>query len=112
MSATLDAELFTRFFPGAPLLTVPGRTFSVTNYYLEDLLDATDHVIEEGSRYAVRNRYDENRSGSLWVTTKGGEKRRENFSMDNDTHLAAVSEDYVGYKMTTRRQVQISAFEL
>lgn len=105
MSATLDAELFTQFFPGAPLLKVPGRTFPVTNYYLEDLMDATDHVIEEGSRYAVRNQRDDNKSGSVWVTTKGGEKRKENYSMDNDAHLAEVSEDYVGYKMTTRRSM-------
>lgn len=105
MSATLDAELFTRFFPGAPLLKVPGRTFPVANYYLEDLIDATDHVIEEGSRYAVRARKDDNRSGSVFVTTSGGEKRRENYSMDNDAHLAEVSEDYAGYKMATRRSM-------
>ena len=105
MSATLDAKLFTQFFPGAPLLKVPGRTFPVANYYLEDLMDATDHVIEEGSRYALRNRRDDSRSGSLWVTTKGGEKRRENFSMNNDAHLAEISEDYVGYKMSTRRSM-------
>lgn len=68
-------------------------------------MDATNHVIEEGSRYAIRNRRDDNRSGSLWVTTKGGEKRRENYSMDNDSHLEEVSGDYIGYKMTTRRSM-------
>lgn len=75
------------------------------NYYLEDLIDATDHVVEEGSRYALRNQRDNNRSGSVFVTTKGGEKQRENYSMDNDAHLSEVSEDYVGYKMATRRSM-------
>lgn len=102
MSATLDAKLFTQFFPGAPLLSVPGRIFPVTNYYLEDLLDATNHVVEEGSRCAFRNRRD-GESGSLWVTTKGGEKRKETYSVKDDAYLAEVSENYVGHKMSTRR---------
>lgn len=29
MSATLDAEKFQEYFHGAPLMTVPGRTFPV-----------------------------------------------------------------------------------
>ena len=33
MSATLDAEKFQKFFDGAPLLRVPGRTFPVEIYY-------------------------------------------------------------------------------
>ncbi|KAH8602292.1 P-loop containing nucleoside triphosphate hydrolase protein [Bisporella sp. PMI_857] len=47
MSATLDTELFSNYFtnPGthgktvpAPILSVPGRTFPVTERYLEDIL--------------------------------------------------------------------------
>lgn len=74
------------------------------NYYLEDLLDATGHVIEEGSRCALQKRRD-GESGSLWVTTKGGEKRKEMYSLEEDAYIAEVSDDYVGYKMSTRRQV-------
>ena len=33
MSATLDSEKFQRYFDGAPLLVVPGRTFPVEIYY-------------------------------------------------------------------------------
>ncbi|KAG9290544.1 hypothetical protein G9A89_020914 [Geosiphon pyriformis] len=33
MSATLDAERFQKYFNGAPVLTVPGRTFPVEIYY-------------------------------------------------------------------------------
>jgi hypothetical protein len=76
----------------------------VKNYYLEDLLDATDHVVEEGSRCALRKRRD-GESGSLWVTTRGGEKRKETYSMEGNAYLAEVSEYYVGYKMATRRRV-------
>ena len=73
MSATMDASLFQNFFyttcesnntinggvsafTGAPLISVPGRTFEVASYYLEDLLEATGHVIEEGSICAKANK--------------------------------------------------------
>ncbi len=101
MSATLDAELFKSFFNGAPLVSVPGRTFPVATYYLEDLLDATDHIIEEGSRYARRQR-NERETTSLFVSTRGGEKRRETVSLDSELSIN-VSDDFAGYKMSTRR---------
>ena len=104
MSATLDADLFKAFFDDAPLVNVPGRTFPVANYYLEDLIDATDHIIEEGSRYAFReDRY--NDRASLWVSTRGGEKRREVVDLVSQTDVTEVSDLYPDYKMTTRRSM-------
>lgn len=101
MSATLDANLFSTFFNGAPLLSVPGRTFPVSHYYLEDLLEKTGHIVEEGSRCAKRGCGDFE-TVSLWVTTRGGEKRRETAAMESETDLG-VSGDFVGYSLTTRR---------
>lgn len=66
-------------------------------------MDATDHVIEEGSRYAIRrNRYEE--KTSLWVTTRGGEKRKEVVDLVSQVDLGEVTM-YPGYKMPTRRCV-------
>ena len=45
MSATLDASLFHDYFWGAPSVKFPGRTFPVTELYLEDALEATSHVV-------------------------------------------------------------------
>jgi len=42
MSATLDTEKFQRFFPGSPLLKVPGRMFRVDLLYLQK--PETDYV--------------------------------------------------------------------
>lgn len=102
MSATLDAELFCSFFQGAPLLSVPGRTFPVSNYYLEDLMDATNHIIEEGSRYAIREDRGVVNKTDLWVTTKGGEKRKETVMLQSE-EAVGVSDEYAGYRMSTRR---------
>ena len=107
MSATLDSELFCDYFQGAPLISVPGRTFPVSSYYLEDLLDATDHVIEEGSRYAMRENQDGVDRASLWVTTRGGEKRKEVVDLVSQVDVSEVSDLYPGYKFTTRRYVAL-----
>jgi ATP-dependent RNA helicase DHX29 len=100
----MDAKLFCSFFQNAPLLSVPGRTFPVSTYCLEDLLDATDHIIEEGSRFARReDRYNER--AQLWVTNRGGEKRRETVDLVSQTDVGDVSDMFPGYKMSTRRSM-------
>ena len=104
MSATLDANLFCSFFGGAPVLNVPGRTFPVAVYHLEDLLEATGHIIEEESRYASRDEHRKGATATIEISTRGGEKRREVHSLENGgVHLADASDDYPGYKMATRR---------
>jgi ATP-dependent RNA helicase DHX29 len=100
MSATMNSSLFSDFFNGAPVLKIPGRTFPVANYYLEDLLEATGHIIEEDSRYAIRN-YHRTEKTTLWVTGKGGEKQRE--VADHQGSLQAdVSGMYPGYSRPTQ----------
>ncbi|KAF4121009.1 ATP-dependent RNA helicase DHX29 [Geosmithia morbida] len=43
MSATVDAERFSAYLGGAPVLNVPGRTFPVEVRYLEDALELTGY---------------------------------------------------------------------
>ncbi|GJN17535.1 hypothetical protein PR202_gb04612 [Eleusine coracana subsp. coracana] len=38
MSATLDAERFSKYFSGCPVIQVPGFTYPVKTFYLEDVL--------------------------------------------------------------------------
>ncbi|KAL6872337.1 P-loop containing nucleoside triphosphate hydrolase protein [Trichoderma longibrachiatum] len=44
MSATVDAERFSAYLDGAPVLNVPGRTFPVMVRYLEDAVELTGYV--------------------------------------------------------------------
>eukprot|EP00929_Paragymnodinium_shiwhaense_P047529 TRINITY_DN24105_c0_g1_i1.p1 TRINITY_DN24105_c0_g1~~TRINITY_DN24105_c0_g1_i1.p1 ORF type:complete len:1378 (-),score=333.07 TRINITY_DN24105_c0_g1_i1:7-4140(-) len=37
MSATLQTEVFQRFFPGSAVVSIPGRTFPVKRHYLNDV---------------------------------------------------------------------------
>lgn len=51
MSATLNAQLFSDYFGGAPVLDIPGRTFPVEQLFLEDILEASDFVMECDTKY-------------------------------------------------------------
>ncbi|RNF03748.1 putative RNA helicase [Trypanosoma rangeli] len=52
MSATMDSELFARYFGGAPVISIRGRTYPVQNFYLEDIIPMVSYVLEDGSPYA------------------------------------------------------------
>ncbi len=54
MSATLNADLFSRYFggpsgQGVPIIEIPGRTFPVDQIYLEDAIEMAGYAIEDGS---------------------------------------------------------------
>ena len=50
MSATVDADRFSKYLGGAPVLTVPGRTFPVVDKYLEDAIELTGYSIGDASK--------------------------------------------------------------
>ncbi|KIK28427.1 hypothetical protein PISMIDRAFT_673419 [Pisolithus microcarpus 441] len=56
MSATLDAEKFSKYFGGCPVLHVPGRTFPVNVFFIEDAVERTGWSISEDSPYAKQLR--------------------------------------------------------
>ncbi|XP_066481425.1 putative ATP-dependent RNA helicase DHX57 [Tiliqua scincoides] len=56
MSATLNAELFSQYFNACPIVNIPGRTFPVDQFFLEDAIAATRYVLEHGSPYMRRTK--------------------------------------------------------
>ncbi|MFT7806120.1 putative ATP-dependent RNA helicase DHX57 [Arapaima gigas] len=52
MSATLNAELFSQYFHDCHMVHIPGRTFPVDQFFLEDAITMTRYVMEDGSPYA------------------------------------------------------------
>ncbi|KAL1138333.1 hypothetical protein AAG570_008397, partial [Ranatra chinensis] len=50
MSATMNTNLFRDYFDNPPIVEIPGRTFSVEQYFLEDILESTNYVLEECSQ--------------------------------------------------------------
>jgi HrpA-like RNA helicase len=41
MSATLNAQSFSRYYDNCPMLNIPGMTYPVETFYLEDALQVT-----------------------------------------------------------------------
>lgn len=60
MSATLNAEHFSKYYGGCPMLNIPGFTYPVTEFYLEDVLDMTHYQFPPP--LLRRNRFDRRRS--------------------------------------------------
>ncbi|XP_031550267.1 putative ATP-dependent RNA helicase DHX57 isoform X2 [Actinia tenebrosa] len=52
MSATLNSKLFSAYFYDAPVIHIPGRTFPVQEYYMEDALEKTGFLLDPSSPYA------------------------------------------------------------
>ncbi|XP_028292887.1 putative ATP-dependent RNA helicase DHX57 [Gouania willdenowi] len=51
MSATLNADLFSHYFFNCPTIHIPGQTFPVDQFFLEDAIAETSYVIEGNSPY-------------------------------------------------------------
>jgi ATP-dependent RNA helicase DHX29 len=52
MSATMNSQKVSRYFNGAPIIAVPGRTFPVSVSHLEDVIELTQYIVAEDSNYA------------------------------------------------------------
>ncbi|XP_077399791.1 putative ATP-dependent RNA helicase DHX57 [Vanacampus margaritifer] len=74
MSATLNANLFSEYFYNCTTVHIPGRTFPVTQFFLEDAISLTRYVIEDGSPY-MRSR----RENSSSVRRHGGRGEPKDF---------------------------------
>ncbi|XP_020268468.1 DExH-box ATP-dependent RNA helicase DExH3 isoform X2 [Asparagus officinalis] len=64
MSATLNAELFSNFFGGAPTIHIPGFTYPVRAHFLEDILEIT------GYKLTSFNQIDDYGQDKLWKTQR------------------------------------------
>ena len=79
MSATVDANRFSSYLNGAPVLSVPGRTFPVHTQYLEDAIELTHYT-------AVAND----------KTAEGSDES------DNENEKTTSSNNLASYSATTR----------
>ena len=59
MSATVDAERFSKYLDGAPILNVPGRTFPVQVKYLEDAVELTGYTTFDNGSHEKFNDLDD-----------------------------------------------------
>eukprot|EP00929_Paragymnodinium_shiwhaense_P101055 TRINITY_DN63810_c0_g1_i1.p1 TRINITY_DN63810_c0_g1~~TRINITY_DN63810_c0_g1_i1.p1 ORF type:complete len:1179 (-),score=232.83 TRINITY_DN63810_c0_g1_i1:252-3788(-) len=100
MSATLDSDLFSRYFGCAPRFKIPGRTFPVKALFLEDAIEMTQHVIDRHAEWAARKRVTRRRfSGHSDVHGHASSQSTEDLSS------GSVMQRYSGYSSETRRSL-------
>ncbi|KAK4486617.1 hypothetical protein RD792_006868 [Penstemon davidsonii] len=80
MSATLNAELFSSYFDGAPTIHIPGFTHPVRSHFLENILEKT------GYRLTPYNQIDNYGQDKMWKMQKQTLRKRK-------TQIASVVEE-------------------
>ncbi|KAK4430264.1 DExH-box ATP-dependent RNA helicase DExH5, mitochondrial [Sesamum alatum] len=90
MSATLDAELFSSYFGGAPVVQIPGFTYPVRTHFLENVLETT------GYQLTPYNQIDDYGIEKMWKMSKQTPRKRKSqiASAVEDTLSAADFKDY------------------
>lgn len=71
MSATLNAELFSSYFGGAPSIHIPGFTYPVRTHFLENILEMT------GYRLTPYNQIDDYGQEKVWKMQKQALRKRK-----------------------------------
>ncbi|KAI5062460.1 hypothetical protein GOP47_0022999 [Adiantum capillus-veneris] len=94
MSATINAEMFSRYFSNAPMIHIPGFTFPVTQYFLEDVLERTGYRVNSddgGGRRGYQDRRNQDKADSLSVLFEETDIEKEycNFSRMTKQSLQA-----------------------
>ena len=109
MSATIDAERFSKYLKNAPVLIVPGRMYPVTTQYLEDAIELTKYNVDESE---FRNRGRPSKYGVEWddglddEPTNGNSLTTvtslENYSRETKTTLSRINESQIQYDLIVK----------
>lgn len=99
MSATVDAQKFSNYFGGAPVLNIPGRTFPVEVRYLEDAIEDTLDMKPHGN-HIVDDSDTENETLMPEETTLTKLANLEHYSNKVQTRIAQLDEYRIDYGLT------------
>lgn len=69
MSATVDTNIFTKYFNNCSVINVPGRMFDVDTYFLEDVLKTTGYMSKEmlAKKKEFMNKKDQQKVLDSWT---------------------------------------------
>jgi ATP-dependent RNA helicase DHX36 len=95
MSATINADLFSKYFSDAPIIHIPGLTFPVAELFLEDVLEKT--------RYCIKSEFD---------NYQGNSRRRRRLQESKKDPITEQFEEvdigscYKSYSANTRESLE------
>lgn len=86
MSATVDATRFSKYLNNAPIVTVPGRTFRVQTFFLEDVIEMTRYAGTTDNRSKFEDDDDYERKTNSVGDLQGYSIKTKNFLQDYDEY--------------------------
>ncbi|WJX21302.1 RNA helicase [Trifolium repens] len=98
MSATLDAELFSSYFNGAPIVNIPGSTHPVRTLFLENILEMT------GYQLTPSNQIDDYGQERTWKMNKQAPRKRKS-QIVSAVEDAIRSADFKEYSLQTQESL-------
>ncbi|KAE8442794.1 hypothetical protein EG329_002827 [Mollisiaceae sp. DMI_Dod_QoI] len=111
MSATVDAERFSKYLDGAPVLTVPGRTFPVEVKYLEDAVELTGYNLDNGQHEKFQDLDDDDEaaeSGLSDATKAENTKALRGYSAKTRNTIAQIDEYRIEFELVTQLLARIA----
>lgn len=103
MSATVNAQKFSTYLDGAPILNVPGRTYPVETRYLEDAVELTGYHdptnMETTDSFDTEDTVDPKQN----ITSKTAQfNNLEKYSVKTRDTLASLNEYQIEYDLTVK----------
>lgn len=109
MSATVDAEKFSKYLGRAPVLNVPGRTFPVQVKYLEDAIETTGYTLDQGNHEKMTDLDDDQADldADSSSTTEAAKELRQ-YSAKTRNTLSQIDEYQIEYDLVVQLIRQIA----
>ncbi|CAN9504535.1 unnamed protein product [Ophioblennius macclurei] len=106
MSATVDCQKFSNYFNRCPIINIPGRTFPVEVFHLEDIVEETGYILEKDSEYCQKI-VEEEEEVNVSVTQKGGKTlQHQEFIMRDSSPGWDLGPDLDHFSSRTRQVLQ------
>ena len=97
MSATLDADRFASYWGNAPRMHIPGRTFPVEDFMLEDVLEMTGYNPPKKKRkqggFNNFNNFSRNRKTSAWNDSEMSDDEMDTNEEENASTTAKNTDE-------------------
>ncbi|KAJ4303227.1 hypothetical protein N0V90_002120 [Kalmusia sp. IMI 367209] len=102
MSATVDAQRFSTYLNGAPVLNVPGRTFPVQTKYLEDAIELTHYTATAVNKATNGSESSDDEGEDASSEKSGISKKLSGYSATTRNVLAEYDESAIDYELIIR----------
>ncbi|KAF3916879.1 hypothetical protein ABW20_dc0110426 [Dactylellina cionopaga] len=108
MSATVDANKFSEYLDDAPIFQIPGRTFPVQTFYLEDAVELSGFVISDESVRRNRRQVDEYGIEDVEETGPTSTSSYEAYSLQTRKTMARFDEWTINYDLIVQLLISIA----